>query len=190
MKRKKDAWDPALPFEQDLEDPAHRPPLPEEEEAEHQEDSPEFAAIRRVELLGRLNHMAFRSVLADEKLPPAQAGALRTIVRFPGMSQRELADKLHIQRATATVMLQKMEKSGYIDRRPDLEDQRISRIYPTEMALATDAENQKNVVRYFSRCFSGISDSEFAEFTRTLSVLETNLRTILRETPEPHGKEE
>ena len=180
MKRREAIWDDKLPA------PDHGPPFGEEG---REEDSPEFAAIRRIELLGRLHHMAFRAVLPENGLPPAQAGALRVIIRHPGLSQRELADKLHIQRATATVMLQKMEKCGYIDRRPDLDDQRISRIYPTETALADEAENHKKISAYFARCFSGVDESEFDVMRGCLGKLEENLRSILHESPDPADKE-
>lgn len=165
-----------------------RRPLPDPQPLED-EDSPEFAAIRRIELLGRLHHMAFRTLFREDGLPPAQAGAMKVIIRCPGMSQRELADKLHIQRATATVMLQKMEKAGYIDRRSDQDDQRISRIYPTKLAKTIDAENQKNVNAYFARCFSGISPEAFDTMAAAMTRLGDNIREILNENPDPFGKE-
>ena len=185
MKQPEDAWGEELRFRDPLNS---RNPF-SEHTTPPEEDSPTFAAIRRIELLGRLHHMAFRSLFRENGLPPAQAGAMKVIIRFPGLSQRELADKLHIQRATATVMLQKMEKAGYIDRRPDRDDQRISRIYPTELATTVDAENQKNVTAYFSRCMSGIDPKDFDVMRECLGRMEENLRQILAENPEPSGKE-
>lgn len=189
MKRPEDTWDQAPPFEMRLPRPEHRPPLEVEEAEAEEEDSPEFSAIRRIELLGRMHHMAFRTLFRQDGLPPAQAGAMKVVIRFPGLSQRELADKLHIQRATATVMLQKMEKSGYIDRRPDQVDQRIYRIYPTELAKTIDTENQKNVNAYFSRCFAGIEQESFDTMLEVLIKLGKNLREILDENPDSLGKE-
>ncbi len=178
MKQQEQRWEPVEPFEAPRPEP--RPPF-QELPPEENEDSPQFAAIRRIELLSRLHHMAFRSLFQPEGLPPAQAGAMKVIIHFPGMSQRELADKLHIQRATATVMLQKMERSGYIDRRPDPGDQRISRIYPTDYAKAVDAENLKKVSAYFERCFAGMSQKQFDQMLEGLTVLGNNLRDILDE---------
>ncbi len=185
MKRPEDDWREGAPFDRPCPHPAEVP----FEEPPPENDPPEFAAIRRIELLGRLHHMAFRALLQNDGLPPAQAGALRTVIRYPGLSQRELADRLHIQRATATVMLQKMEKSGYIDRRSDQADQRISRIYPTAEAVSMDAENQKTVDAYFARCFAGISKAEFSTMEAVLSKLGENLREILSDNPNPIDKE-
>ena len=166
----------------------HAPPI-EEEERQMEEEGPEFAMIRRIELLARLHRTAFRSLFREDGFQPAQAGAMKVILRFPGLSQRELADKLHIQRATATVMLQKMEKAGFIDRRPDKEDQRISRIYPTELAMAIDAENTKNVDAYFARCVEGIAPADFDAMLRGLTCMIENLKAILEENPDPLRKE-
>lgn len=152
------------------------------EEAHPPEGEPEpFNAMRRIEYTARIHHMAFGSVLSKDGLPPAQVGAIKAIIRRPGMSQRELADELHIQRATVTIMLQKMEKAGFVDRRPDPEDQRISRIYPTEAAIALEEENKKAVDAYFEACFRGLTPEELHQLAEILTRLGVNIRAILAE---------
>ena len=164
--------------------PEFHPPAPEAFEDGAFEDEPlTFAAMRRIEYTARLHHMALRAVLQGDFLPPAQLSALKVIIRSPGMSQRELADALHIQRATATVMLQKMEKAGFIDRRPDREDQRVSRIYPTEMAIAQENEKRLAVNDYFQHCFTGLEPEEFRQLEQILSKLGNNIRDVLSAAP-------
>lgn len=183
MKQREDEWGPGPDFEDPHgpRDPISTPEAQDEPEA--------FIALRRIEYIGRIHHMAFGGVLQRGNLPPAQMGALKVIIRTPGMSQRELADALHIQRATATVMLQKMEKAGYIDRRPDQEDQRVSRIYPTDFALEYDAESKKAVDAYFDKCFQGFQPEEFAMLEQILTKLGGNIRTIMAEGPKAPDKE-
>ena len=186
MKPREDDWDPGVGFEgpvDPIEDIAAPEPKPYDDEPQS------FVAMRRIEYIGRIHHMAFRSTLQDHPLPPAQVGALKTIIRNPGMSQRELADALRIQRATATVMLQKMEKAGFIDRRPDQDDQRVSRIYPTRLAITQDSENKKAVNAYFERCFRGIDPQEFSQLESILTKLGSNIREILAEGPVSPNKE-
>lgn len=146
------------------------------------EGEPEaFQSMRRIEYIARIHHMAFSTILSKDGLPPAQVGAVKTMIRRPGMSQRELADELHIQRATVTIMLQKMERAGFVDRRPDPEDQRISRIYPTDAAIAMEEENKKAVDAYFQRCFQGISSDALRDLAETLTRIGGNLQAILNE---------
>ncbi len=186
MKHREDGWEREPGFEP-RPDPCENIPNPE---TEHFADEPEtFTALRHVEYIGRIHHMAFSSVLHKSSLPPAQMGAMKFIIRTPGMSQRELADALHIQRATVTVMLQKMEKAGYIDRLPDPVDQRVSRIYPTQMAIQQDSENNKAVEAYFAACFRDFQPEEFDELERILRKLGSNIRTVLEERPEQASKE-
>lgn len=181
MKHREDDWEP------DFGKPKS-PCDPMPEEVETFEGEPEsFLAMRRLEYVSRVHHMAFKSRLQDIGIPPAQMGALRTITKFPGMSQRELADKLHIQRATATVMLQKMEKAGLIRRENDREDQRISRIYPSDYALCVDEEHRKSVEAYFDQCFQDISQEEVALLLDILSRLGN--RIVQLHSPESLPKE-
>ncbi len=159
------------------------------EEEPHEDEPMNFRLMRRIEYTGRIHHMAFRSVLQEDGLPPAQASALRIIIHTPGMSQRELADRLHIQRATVTVMLQKMERAGYVDRRPDPMDQRISRIYPTEAAVQLDEEDRRAVDGYFGRVFQDFTSQELQQMDEMLSRLGRNIRGIIASGPEIPSKE-
>ena len=162
------------------------PPL---EEEPHEDEPMNFRLMRRIEYTGRIHHMAFRSVLQEDGLPPAQAGALRIIIHTPGMSQRELADRLHIQRATVTVMLQKMERAGYVDRRPDPMDQRISRIYPTQAAVQLDEEERRSVDGYFGQVFQNFTPQELQQMNEMLERLGRNIRGIIESGAEPPSKE-
>ncbi len=49
-----------------------------------------------------------------------------------GATQTELADLLLIQPATVTNALKRLEREGYVDRREDPDDQRVSRVFSTE----------------------------------------------------------
>ena len=49
-----------------------------------------------------------------------------------GIPQSQLAACMEVEPPTATKMLQRMERAGLIERRPDPEDARVSRVYLTE----------------------------------------------------------
>ena len=57
-----------------------------------------------------------------------------------GFTQTELADRLKITPATVTKMLQRMEKTGFIQRKPDAKDQRVSRVYLTKAGRAIQGD--------------------------------------------------
>ena len=52
------------------------------------------------------------------------------------MSQRELASKMNVTPPSITAAIGKMERLGYIRRKPDDKDQRIMRLSPTDKGKA------------------------------------------------------
>ena len=79
-----------------------------------------------------LNRRLMTHMLAGDQIHPAQASCLWVLSSNDGVSQTDLADLLRVSRPTITVMLQKMEAAGMVERRPDELDQRKIRIYLTE----------------------------------------------------------
>jgi DNA-binding MarR family transcriptional regulator len=58
-------------------------------------------------------------------------GALLTVWAEPGLRQSALASRLGVEPATVTRMVQRLERSGLIERRRDQHDARVSRVHPT-----------------------------------------------------------
>jgi DNA-binding MarR family transcriptional regulator len=81
-------------------------------------------------LVGRRRRMHLESI----GLHQAQGLILFRLWKTDGISQRELAQALHITPPTATNTLQRMERNGWVERRRDYADQRIYRVYLTEKA--------------------------------------------------------
>lgn len=80
--------------------------------------------------LGRLvraalqRHTRLWTAALDQPITPVQYLALRTIQNRGAMDQRALGEATLIDKATLTVLLQRLERSGLIDRVPDPEDRR------------------------------------------------------------------
>lgn len=83
------------------------------------------------ELLGRLG------------LHPGQEMLLFQLWGADGLTHSEIAAQCDITPATVSKMVDKMETAGYIQRRPDAADQRVSRLYLTpagrDLRAAVDA---------------------------------------------------
>ena len=54
-----------------------------------------------------------------------------TLRRHPGISQAQLADKLDVEPITIARTIDRLEKSGWIERRADAKDRRVNRLYLT-----------------------------------------------------------
>jgi DNA-binding MarR family transcriptional regulator len=81
-------------------------------------------------LVGRRRRMKLETI----GLHQAQALILFQLWQEDGISQRVLAQALHIRPPTATNTLKRMERDGWIKRRRKESDQRIVQVYLTEKA--------------------------------------------------------
>ena len=73
-----------------------------------------------------------QTMYAEYDLNKSQSMILFQLHRDGRISQKELAQKLNVSAPSITSMIQKMEKSGYITRRTDEQDQRVMRLSLTE----------------------------------------------------------
>lgn len=70
--------------------------------------------------------------LATIDLDLPRYDVLATILRFPGLTQQELADKLLVGRSNLSMLLPDMEKKEFLKRRDDDSDRRLKRLFLTD----------------------------------------------------------
>ena len=63
-----------------------------------------------------------------------------------GCTQKELAEKMQVKPSTLNVMIGRMEKNGYIEKKQDEKDSRKSRIYFTEKGRSICEDGHKKFV--------------------------------------------
>ncbi|MCG8501947.1 MAG: MarR family transcriptional regulator [Firmicutes bacterium] len=86
-------------------------------------------------LLRQVAHIHFkRTHMYLEKigLYKGQPRLLRLLWVQDGRTQKELAEEMNIQPATITKMVRRMQNAGFVVRKSDLEDMRVSRIFLTD----------------------------------------------------------
>ena len=87
----------------------------------------------------RLHHARAHTLLEGLGLYRGQPPMLHALWEQEGLTHGELAERLHVQPATITKMIRRMGKAGFLERRSDPEDQRISRVYLTDAGRAIQA---------------------------------------------------
>lgn len=78
---------------------------------------------------------AYRNEISTYNLTHGQFFLLVAIMEADGLLPSELADKTAQDRATITGLLDRLEKDGWIERRPDADDRRSLRVYLTPGSL-------------------------------------------------------
>ena len=107
--------------------------------------------------------------LQEVGIYPGQLPVLGMVARFDGLSQREIAEKLNIKPPTVNVSVQRLEKAGFICRKPDEKDQRVTRIFLTELRrfLVQIAENIEKIPAASCREDSGQNHIEETQKIRS-----------------------
>jgi len=97
------------------------------------------------------------------------------LVLQPGLTQKEIADKMGIEGATLVPVIDKMEKDGLLKRKPDLTDRRANRIYLTSKAdsLWKSMTDCALKIRMFST--KNISENDIHVTLDTLRKISKNL---------------
>ena len=80
----------------------------------------------------RLHRARAHALLEEIGLYRGQPPMLSGLWDEEGRTHSELAELLHVRPATITKMIQRMERAGFVRRRPDPDDERVSRVYLTE----------------------------------------------------------
>lgn len=100
---------------------------------------------------------------------------LRHLWANEGLAQSQLADGLCAEPPTITKMLQRMEQSGLIERRPDVEDARVSRVYLTERGRSIQEPVERAWAVVESRLTSGMTAEERMLLRRLLIQARNNI---------------
>lgn len=130
-------------------------------------------------LLGIVTHRVMKrakSKYQEFDLNRSQASILFTLHQHSAMSQKELASSLNMTPPSITSAIQKMEREGYITRKPDEADQRIMRLALTEKGESCIQNVKKVAAEMSSLIFRGMSPEEIMLFRRLLMQINDNLQ--------------
>lgn len=125
--------------------------------------------------IGHLCVVRARKVFGAYDLKPGQVQILFVLGQGGGLSQRELAEYLNLTPPSITAAIQKMERQGYIQRKPDEKDQRIMRLSLTEKSrecLKYIRDVQREMDRILQK---GLSEEEVKILKKILSGIWDNL---------------
>ena len=104
-----------------------------------------------------------------------QPSVLNALWKQEGMTQSELSDALNRSPSTITKMVQRMEKAGFVERRDDPSDERISRVYLTETGRNVRSAVEDVWQSFAAQAFEAFTEDELAHFHTLLERLYHNI---------------
>lgn len=115
------------------------------------------------------------SMLNEIGLHVGQEMFFVSLLHDEGMNQSEIAERLHVQRATVTNMLRRLEQTGLIERRGDIHDKRVLRVYLTEKGRELHQHLQRVWIEIEDQTTAGMTLEERLLFRRLLMQAYNNL---------------
>lgn len=110
---------------------------------------------------------------------PSQAACLRLLATSDGLSQRDIADAMRISRARVTYIVQAMEKAGTVYRARDGGDQRLTRVYLTDLGREIDRGMGSVREDHINEMFRDMPEEDQIELTRWLDNLSDRLKRAM-----------
>lgn len=102
----------------------------------------------------------FRETLGDDGLSARVFSALSLTVRYPNISQSELARMMGIERSGLVAVVDELEQRGYLVRATVPGDRRVQALVPTEAGQAAYAQAFAQVRAHEQRLFADLSQEE------------------------------
>ncbi|MGN1095057.1 MAG: MarR family winged helix-turn-helix transcriptional regulator [Eubacteriales bacterium] len=124
--------------------------------------------MRKINIISRCESLYRSDKLNETKLGACHHSYVLAICRHPGMSQEQLSKHLYINKSNVARQLSYLEENGYVSRRSDSSDKRISAVYPTQKMLDVFPEVIKTAKDWSEYIFSDLSEEELEAFSKTL----------------------
>lgn len=133
---------------------------------------------RLISMIYRHNRIYMDSQLEKLHLQSGQYTYLLYLYHHDGQKQDDIVKTLRIDKAGTTRALRKLEKSGYIFRKPDEKDRRGNLVYLTEKAWQIQPLLLKFYSNWLNLVLDGLSENELATLYQLLNRVAINAVSI------------
>ena len=140
--------------------------------------SPVIQALCRA---ARLHHQLARQLLRAAGLHPGQEVIMMRLWADGPQQPAALIRLLGSDAATMTRSVQRLERAGFVRRKPSPTDRRAVIIEPTQASQALRAQVEAIGPRLEELCTKGFTDDERAQATELLSMIERNMARAANE---------
>ena len=126
----------------------------------HKECEKHFPLFPTVNYISKIGKDNFRSVLSENGVFQGQDEILFLIMHKEGLKPSEIAKYLHTSLASISVSLKRLEKQGFIEKRNDENDMRISHIYINEKGRTALKNIHEKLFDNQKKKLTGFSEEE------------------------------
>ncbi|NLX36915.1 MAG: MarR family transcriptional regulator [Chloroflexi bacterium] len=125
--------------------------------------------------VGHLQHALVHRGIESFGLYRGQPRVLRLLWEEDGLTHSDLASRMRVQPATVSKMVQRMERSGFVERRRDPSDERVSRVYLTGRGRAVQGQVEDWFRDFQASYTTGLDEHDLAALRRLLMHIRDRL---------------
>lgn len=114
--------------------------------------------------------------LTASGLYSGQDGVILALAASDGLPAGSLAQKLGVKAPTMTRTIGRMEAQGFVERRPDAEDARLTKVYLTETGRNSVSQIESSAASCDELATRGLSEKDIRSLVRLLKTIENNLQ--------------
>ena len=126
--------------------------------------------------------------LRSHDISGAQWKVIVTLAISDGLNQKEAADFLSLDSSTLVPVLDKLEKGGFIIRRPDPKDRRNNRIFITKKSESVIDLIVDTILKLRRNVYKGISTQDIEITKKVLQKVTENAESFISTNPKQPEK--
>jgi MarR family transcriptional regulator for hemolysin len=134
--------------------------------------------------ISRLMSTEYNKIMKPLGLTRAQWRVVVHLHREDGLTQSQLAELLGAGKVSVGGLIDRLEHSGWIERRDDPQDRRSNRVFLTEKGRAIEKEMEKAGRELTSQTLRNLGSDECAQLVDLLIAVKNNLLEIDSGSPE------
>ena len=130
--------------------------------------------------LGRINllhRLYFYRVTANKNIYMGQLPIIMYVIDHDSCTQKDMVDKFLISAPSIATSIKRLQKAGYITKKTDKADSRLTRLSATDKAHKLSDEMKKEFERVNNLSFSNFSEQESRELDRLITKMLDALNT-------------
>lgn len=131
--------------------------------------------------VSRLRRIVFDNFMKPLGVTRSQWWVLANLSRHDGMIQSDLAAILELGKAALGGLVDRLEAAGFIERRPDVHDRRVNRVYLTSKGNQTVKEMRELSHDMSEQILEGLDHEQRMALAEMLNRVKQNLLNIKRD---------
>lgn len=108
-------------------------------------------------------------------ISPSHGFILHSLFKRDGLMMREINEKINKRKNTVTVLIEKLVSLGYIEKKSDIQDKRITRIFLTEKGRSFEKVFRDVSKTLIEKIYSGFTEGEKSKIMMLLEKIRKNL---------------